>query len=209
MTGRRLRMLAGALASACALAATPTPTPAPRLTGGFGRPRATPNASPSGGGQAPADVVHAARDARDPSPAPEREKAGLKIDNRSLVTNPEKGRVSTSKIAPPRPSPATAASAKARAGETRGASVAPGSTEANEPTEVEWRAAAQRARRRVQEARARIEELDAVVHKLENDFYAWDDGQYRDRVIKPSWDRARADLEEARRELSAAEKDLA
>ena len=26
--------------------------------------------------------------------------------------------------------------------------------------------------------------------KLENDFYAWDDGYYRDRVIKPAWDRA-------------------
>ena len=51
--------------------------------------------------------------------------------------------------------------------------------------------------------------LTATSRKLENDFYAWDDGQYRDRVIKPAWDRAKADLEQAKVELEAAEKQLA
>ena len=45
--------------------------------------------------------------------------------------------------------------------------------------------------------------------KLENDFYAWDDGQYRDRVIKPAWDHAKSELTDAKNELVAAEKDLA
>ncbi len=53
-----------------------------------------------------------------------------------------------------------------------------------------------------------MEELSASVKKLENDFYAWDDGQYRDRVIKPSWDRARDQLEDAKRDLLAAEQEL-
>ena len=57
--------------------------------------------------------------------------------------------------------------------------------------------------------RARIADLTATSRKLENDFYAWDDGQYRDRVIKPAWDRAKADLEQAKVELEAAEKQLA
>ena len=63
---------------------------------------------------------------------------------------------------------------------------------------------AQAGRRR----QGRVEELTAAVKKLENDFYAWDDGQYRDRVIKPSWDKTRDQLEDAKRELEAAEKDL-
>jgi hypothetical protein len=53
-----------------------------------------------------------------------------------------------------------------------------------------------------------VEELSAATRKLENDFYAWDDGQYRDRVIKPSWDRARDQLEDAKRDLVAAEQEL-
>ena len=52
------------------------------------------------------------------------------------------------------------------------------------------------------------EELQAAATKLESDFYAWDDGQYRDRVIKPAWDRTLRELEDARRELAEAEKDL-
>jgi hypothetical protein len=65
------------------------------------------------------------------------------------------------------------------------------------------------ARKRVADDKARVEELSAATKKLENDFYAWDDGQYRDRVIKPAWDRSRSDLETAKQELAEAEKDLA
>ncbi|MCE7957802.1 MAG: hypothetical protein DYH06_07660, partial [Acidobacteria bacterium ACB2] len=39
---------------------------------------------------------------------------------------------------------------------------------------------------------------------LENDFYAWSDGNYRDQVIKPAWDKAREDLKKARAEVDAA-----
>lgn len=179
--------------------ATRTATPAPRLSGGFGRPRSTPppTAAASGGGQSLADVVHAAQQSRD---GEKPEKGGLTISNRSLVTASDKGRVSTSKLQPPKassaPTPAVMATPAAGASTTGG-------------TEAEWRATAARARKRVADDKARVAELEAASKKLENDFYAWDDGQYRDRVIKPAWDHARSELADAQSELAEAEKDLA
>ncbi len=186
-----------------------TATPAPRLSGGFGRPRATPAATPavdSGGGQNLSDVVQAAHTARD-GPAPE--KGGVTIDNKSLVRSSEKGRLTTSRLAPtpvkavavrtPVPTPAAAASAS---GPVSDGTAAP-------TTEAQWKEIAARARQRVVEDKSRVAELQAATKKLENDFYAWDDGQYRDRVIKPAWDRSRGDLDAAKQELAAAEADLA
>ena len=187
-----------------------TPTPAPRLSGGFGRPRATALPTPlqESGGQALSDVVSAAaRGGHDPAA----EKSILTIDNRSLVKNPEKGRVSSSRAAagPARPAttPVSAAAKETAPAVTAGAPAANAS--ATGGTEAEWKETAARARKRVADDKAKVAELAAASKKLENDFYAWDDGQYRDRVIKPSWDRARSDLETARQELAEAEKDLA
>lgn len=203
-SGTRFGLAAALLASsvAAAAAATPTPTPRARLSGGFGRPRATPLPATTPGGHSLADVVRSAQDARGQNP----ERGTVTIDNKSLVTNPDKGRVSTSRVVParlepPAPSPVPGA-APAEPPAASAAGSLPGGTEA------EWRATSEAARQRVVTAKARIAELDATVKKLETDFYAWDDGQYRDRVIKPSWDRALQELEEARRELGAAEKDL-
>jgi hypothetical protein len=205
---RGLGFVVGAAVIPPALAGAPpgpTPTPRPRLSGGFGRPRATPPPATAGAGQSLADVVRSAQDARGQNP----ERGTVTIDNKSLVTNPDKGRVSTSKIqparlAPPAPSPVRAAAGTAPPApfETGAAVSPPGGTEA------EWRQTAQAARQRVATAKARVAELEATVKKLETDFYAWDDGQYRDRVIKPSWDRSLRELEESKRELAAAEKDL-
>ncbi len=66
---------------------------------------------------------------------------------------------------------------------------------------------ARRERKRVEDAKTNVAELTATTRKLENDFYSWDDGQYRDRVIKPAWDSARTELDAARIELEQAEKD--
>ena len=71
-----------------------------------------------------------------------------------------------------------------------------------------WRERAHRTRQRVEELKAQVTSLDAETKQLENDFYRWDDGQYRDRVIKPSWDKKREELETARRQLVQAEADL-
>ncbi len=191
------------VATAFGQAPARTPTPAPRLSGGFGRPRNTPAPTPAAEGAAPAsDVVSAAR-----SSATTPEKSSLTIDNRSLVKNPSKGRVSTSKVipAPARPTPTAAAAAAP----TPAATAAAGEAAASPGTEAQWKEIAARARKRVADDKARVAELEASTKKLENDFYAWDDGQYRDRVIKPAWDRSRTDLETAKQELADAEKDLA
>ena len=211
--GHWVRLSAGivaALSAAALLAQTPakTATPAPRLSGGFGRPRNTPppTAASDSGGRSLSDVVTAAKTS---SSGPS-EKSTMTIDNRSLVKNPSKGRVSTSRAsnapAHPAPSPvpptvvAPPAVAPVPSGEA--ASPSPG-------TEAEWKDIAARARKRVADDKVHVTELEAATKKLENDFYAWDDGQYRDRVIKPSWDRSRTDLETAKQELAEAEKDLA
>ncbi len=194
------------LAGASALPAAPTPTPTarPRLSGGFGRPRSTPvPAAVADAGQSLADVVRAAQKMGEGRPA---EKSGVTIDNRSLVKNPEKGRVSTSTVVAPKsssPPPAAAPQGKSASDELAPADAAP------QNSEVEWRETARRDRKRVEDAKTKAAELSATANKLENDFYAWDDGQYRDRVIKPAWDRSRSELEDARRELAEAEKNLA
>jgi hypothetical protein len=200
-----------------------TPTPRPRLSGGFGRPRNTPVPADDGG-QSLADAVRAAKATHGQSESPSREKSALTIDNHSLVTNPEKGRISTAKASPAKPKAAAAAPASAgsvpsparqppaQAEPVTEVSPPPGVAAAAAPSngadEAQWRATAQAARKRVADGKARVDELSAAVKKLENDFYAWDDGQYRDRVIKPSWDRARDQLEDAKRDLLAAEQEV-
>lgn len=193
---------------------TPTPTPRPRLSGGFGR---TPVPGVAGDGQSMADVVRAAGAPRD------KKEKGLAITNESLVKDPNKGRLSTS--SPPKPSPAAASAASPRTtpqaqplfpgvptaspSTSTSAVPTPGAPVLSTAQEAEWRDRAHRARQRVEELRAQITTLEADTKQLETDFYRWDDGQYRDRVIKPSWDKKREELETAKRQLTAAEADLA
>jgi hypothetical protein len=175
-----LRALAFLLAAVAALAAappTPTPTPPPRLTGGFGKSPATEGATRRPG-----------------------EKKKLKITNESLVTEPDKGKVSTSEVKPP---PTAKPESDVPAVEETAAPVT------GEGGEAYWRGETRRLRERVGALKATIARLDDEVKKLEGDFYSWDDGAYRDRVIKPAWDKAREELATARRELPIAEKDLA
>jgi hypothetical protein len=205
-------LLWSVLASDGGAAVSPTPTPRPRLTGGFGRPRdTTPPAPPEGGGQSLSDVVRAAREARErKAPPPE---GGLTITNRSLVTDPEKGRLSVGRPQPtphgtepaPAPSGDAAPAGQSASGASAGSDLVPSPADA----EAQWREKSRAARKRVADAKARVGELEAAAKKLENDFYAWDDGQYRDRVIKPAWDHARERLEDAKAELAEAEKELA
>jgi len=200
------------LAIASVLAAetpTRTPTPAPRLSGGFGRPRSTPAATPSEpGGQSLSDVVQAAHGPKEVAPP---DKGSLTINNRSLVKSADKGRVSTSKAVPAAHPPAPVLATAPTAAPTAAPKVVPAGEGGGEatPTEAEWKAIAAKARKRVADDRAHVTELQAATKKLENDFYAWDDGQYRDRVIKPAWDHSREELENAKQELAGAETDLA
>ena len=185
---------------------TPTPTPkaAPKLSGGFGRPRATSALEPWG--PPPADAVRAA-DATRGKPS---EKSTVSITNKTLITDPEKGRISTLEASPGRRTPAAEPTpprtALAEGSEpTESASGGPAPPKA----EAQWRASARNARTRVEDLKKHIEDFQREEAKLQTDFYAWDDGQYRDGVIKPAWDKKREELEAARKELAVAEKELA
>jgi len=180
---------------------TTTPTARPRLTGGFGRPAATPVVTENNG-QNLSDVVRAAAEAK----ARKEPKGGIAITNKSLVTDPNKGRLTTAAVrVTPGPAPTPAASSAATAAATALAvSPPPG-----EPSEAEWREKARSARRRVEDLKAKVYQLEGDAATLEKDFYRWDDGQYRDGVIKPAWDKKKAELEATRKDLAAAEKDLA
>jgi BMFP domain-containing protein YqiC len=76
-------------------------------------------------------------------------------------------------------------------------------------SEAEWRRMMATARGRVKATEARVASLESETKKLENDFYAWSDGNYRDRVIRPAWDQAREELGKARKELDAARAQIA
>jgi hypothetical protein len=179
---------------------TTTPTPRPRLSGGFGRPAATPAApeSPSRSSQSLSEVVRAAEDGK----TRKDQKSSVAITNDSLVTDTSKGRLTTSaprNAAPP--APARTAEAPASAARTP--------TPSANAEEAEWRERARSARARVEELKQRISQFESEAKKLENDFYSWDDGSYRDGVIKPAWDRKKEELETARKDLVQAQADLA
>jgi hypothetical protein len=75
----------------------------------------------------------------------------------------------------------------------------------NGKTEQEWRDKAASLRKDLAETRERAQRLETEAKRLENDYYAWSDGNYRENVIKPSWDRAKEDLTKARTELDQTE----
>jgi exonuclease VII small subunit len=177
--------LAALLTLAAAPKPTPTPTPAapPRLTGGFGKTAAGVASRKS------------------------TEKKKVRITNESLVTEPDKGKLTTSDIRPaPTPSPKVG---EPRPGGTPSPPTTAAPAAATEGGEEYWRGEVRRLRERVTELKETIARLETETTKLESDFYSWDDGAYRDRVIKPAWDKAREQLATARKELPVAEKDLA
>jgi hypothetical protein len=207
-----LGLAIGAAAARGNPTATPTPAAPPRLSGGFGRPAATPAAPSARAGQSLEDVVRAASETRQGKESPH---PGVAITNRTLVTDPNRGRLTTWQATPhpaghPAPSPATAGKGTPAAPPTpTPTAAAPAAADSEAPQEAHWRETARRARERVTQDRDAVAALEAEAHKLENDFYAWDDGMYRDNVIKPAWDKKREELETARRDLAEAEKDLA
>lgn len=138
------------------------------------------------------DVVRAASQSK----AHKEQKTSVAITNQSLVTDPKKGRLTTSQ---PNNVPVATPTAGAQ----------PAGTPSASEGEAEWKQRARSARERVEEAKLRVSQLEGETASLEKDFYRWDDGQYRDGVIKPAWDRKKLQLEAARKELADAEKDLA
>jgi predicted nucleic acid-binding Zn-ribbon protein len=73
-------------------------------------------------------------------------------------------------------------------------------------SEDDWRSIVDRSKAAVSNGELRVRELETKAKQLENDFYAMSDGNRRDAVVKPAWDKAREDLAKARQELEDARK---
>ena len=165
---------------------SPPPETKHKLGGGFkGRPVVAAKA-----GGAPAKAPPPAREggAKDKPPR-------IVIDNSRVKKSQPPGAREESpprEVAPP-PPPAV---------------VMPKIVDAQGHDETYWRAKAASVRDAVAKARDSAAAAEAEEKREENDFYAWDDGQYRDNVIKPAWDRAKDEAVKARQELEDAQKHL-
>ncbi len=182
---------------ASATSLTPSPSPAPStLSGGKAQ---IPGA---GRGSSLADVVKLSKENRKDRDQPPKKSLGT-ITNDTL----RKG-------ATPKP---TAAAAKGTPVKTvpgkvaRGAALptpTPGAPEVARDdkgrSEDDWKALVGQQRALVTDGEARVRDLETRTKQLENDFYAMSDGNRRDAVVKPAWDRAREELTKARQELEDA-----
>jgi exonuclease VII small subunit len=152
--------------------------------------------TPAAASQAPAAGQSLADAVRASGAKKKAGKVRVTISNDTLVTDPKKGKLTTSSVRIPSPA---ATPVRVELAPTP----APG-----EEAEAYWRERMHSSRNRVAELRDLVGRLEGESKKLENDFYSWDDGQYRDTVIKPAWDRKLEELETARKSLEQAEKDL-
>jgi hypothetical protein len=75
-------------------------------------------------------------------------------------------------------------------------------------TESDWKRMAADARIRLARAQAHVKQVEGEAKRLENDFYAWSDGNYREQKIKPAWDQALDQLKKARIEVEDARQAL-
>ena len=197
------------IASVVLAAQEPTPTPpgktARKLGGeasGFPRcrhrPALRPDRDPS---------PDAARKAQDDNTAsPQGRSQGVVITNESLRKNA------------PTPTGASitiTGSAKAKPGSKAPSTPTPGPVfnpeyrDGSGRTEADWQRRAKVARERIELADAGLAAARENAKRLENDFYAWSDGNYRERVIRPAWDQAKEKLRILETEAEAARAGLA
>lgn len=189
---RRALAAAILLAASRLCAAADTPPPAadaaaekPRLGGGFkGKPVAPGPHAPSAPKTRPLPAG-----ARKPP-------ARITIDN-SMVKKNAGPAGAGARTPPPAATPAPAAAVQM-----------PKVLDLQGHDEAYWKGRAAEVRAAVQTARSELAAAEAEEKREENDFYSWDDGQYRDNVIKPAWDRARDEAVKARQNLDAAQKQL-
>ena len=191
-----------------AFAATPKPTPTPtpkehKLSGGFGR--GAPDA--------------ACRAAGDVTPAPEW--VSLLPTRCAVLRDEEEEEASRSPTRPSSPIPRRGSCrppcraprrrrqrlrrVEGRAAGQRGRAAAAGVRRGGGPL-ARANAFGENARRGPRRAGPEVRRRGPQARKR---FHSWDDGNYRDGVIKPAWDKKREELETARRELAEAQKDLA
>lgn len=197
------------LAPGALLAAEPTPTPKPqagrKLKGGsFGIP---PVPTPTGGAYRSSSIAGAARKTQEEeNESSQKPSRGVVITNESLrqaaptpsgasITIQGTAKSSSRAKIPPTPDPGTIVSPEYR--------------DASGRTEADWQKRATIARERIERADASLVAAQENVKRLENDFYAWSDGNYRERVIRPAWDQAKEKLRLLETEADAARTGLA
>ncbi len=176
----------------------PTATPGARKTGGGAA-----EASAGGTGH-PASLADIARQSRAENEAAGKPPRRLVITNESLRKDGEPGAAPSPSTPSASPSGKPARSRAARKTPAPEIIAIPEYKDSLGRTESDWRAIAQAARKRVEDAEEAKERLSNEVRRLENDFYAWDDGNYRDRVIRPAWEQAKEALKKNLEELDAA-----
>jgi hypothetical protein len=187
----------------------PTPTPpgktARKLGGGSFGVLPVPTAT----GSAPKNesIAGAARKAQDNEPAfPQGHSKGVVITNESLRKGaPPPTGASVAITGSAKPTPKT----KAQPTPTPGPVVNPEYRDASGRTEADWQKRAKNARDRIELANAGLSDARENVKRLENDFYAWSDGNYRERVIRPAWDQSKEKLRLLETEAEAARTGLA
>lgn len=185
---------------------TPTPTPAAKkrkLSGGsFGVP---PAPTPAGGANTESLATAARKAQEEPATSGSGSTRKIVITNETLgKSEPTPGGTSITisggagskpvvKV-PPTPVPAAP-----------DASPAPTVyRDASGRTEAEWRERASAVREKVESTQAALDAANAEARRLENDFYAWSDGNYRERVIRPAWDQAKEQVKGLEEELDKA-----
>ncbi|HEV8268862.1 MAG TPA: hypothetical protein VGR00_11525 [Thermoanaerobaculia bacterium] len=212
MTSTRSLSLALVIAASCLLSPaatgqeltlpTPGPTPAPKRSLGGGpnkRDTTSREASPSGSLADTVKRLQESREAREKKDEkPKKPSLGV-ITNDSLKgpapTGSKSRLITTGNHTTPGPAGSAMPASAGRDDKGR--------------SEADWRALAKSARDRIAKSESEVKRLDDEVHRLETDFYAWSDGNYRDRVIKPSWEQAKDDLKKARLEIDSAKATLA
>jgi hypothetical protein len=183
---------------ASATSLTPVATPAaPVLSGGKSAPPGT-----AGRRDSLADVVKLSKETRKDKP-PKKSLGTITNDNL------RKGGTPT-----PAPKAATVKGTSGKASAKDGPSPTPTPNAPYIPrddkgrSEADWRARVSRQNALVLDGEARVRDLETKSKQLENDFYAMSDGNRRDAVVKPAWDKARDDLAKARLEVESASKAL-
>ncbi len=108
----------------------------------------------------------------------------------------------------PRPAAAAPSSAPSSAAPPPSAVTPAVPVDLNGNGEAYWRARAAQLREGLARAQQTLEAAQLEEKREENDFYAWDDGQYRDNVIKPAWDRSKEETVRAQEALVTAQKSV-
>jgi hypothetical protein len=187
---------------ASATSLTPSPTPvSSTLSGGRAE---IPGA---GRGNSLADVVKQSKENRKDRPP---KKSLGTITNETLLKGatptPAAGKGTSGKGASAKTAPGKPARGAASPTPTPGASDVARDDKGR--SEADWRALVSHQKALVTDGEARVRDLETRTKQLENDFYAMSDGNRRDAVIKPAWDRSREDLTKARQELEDARRVL-